>query len=559
MSSNLQNSIWPNAGGTLGQNKVQIPDGVTTPWPEGDALVGNFVFNKGKLVGFVDTKALTVNDSKTTIINYDYTDIELPFAEGIMTINRGPRSKYFTVRYSPTNGEEELVLIRFEDMSEETKTMFRSAKRVVDNKLYDADENVIGEFNTNRIETGFNSDYFNEDILSTNDGLYLNYDFKQGEPKTYPLTTFNSNLSSLKNGTWMFMSCYNLEGFKGDLSNLEIANNMFFQCQNLKSFDSNLPNLTEGSSMFSDTSLESWDIDLPCLTDGYSMFEGTSLSSFNSDLSSLTDGNSMFGYTYLESWDIDLPCLTDGGGMFTETPLSSFTSDLSSLTNGTEMFCNCYQLTSFNCNDLSSLTNGYSMFFYCSKLTSFSSDLSSLTDGDYMFNGCSNLASFSSDLSSLTDGYHMFWNCNLDTASFQHIAETINSPTVKGSIDFNIIRDLTDEDYAACRAIADKNWIVTLNGERPDLELPPDPEKPMPGSINTTSLDENNETVITPIPFYAKPIEVEESKARYIGEDGKFYRIRGGQFIYGDDLSTYGMFLNEEDAAANMRLTKIEK
>ena len=39
----------------------------------------------------------------------------------------------------------------------------------------------------------------------------------------------------------------------------------------------------------------------------------------------------------------------------------------------------------------------------------------------------------------------------------------------------------------------------------------------------------------------------------------KFYIIHGGQFIYGDDLSAYGMFLNEEDAATNMRLTKIEK
>ena len=29
MSNIFDNSIWPNAGGTLGQNKVQIPDGVT--------------------------------------------------------------------------------------------------------------------------------------------------------------------------------------------------------------------------------------------------------------------------------------------------------------------------------------------------------------------------------------------------------------------------------------------------------------------------------------------------------------------------------------------------
>ena len=77
MSSNIQNSIWPNAGGTLGQNKVQIPDGVTTPWPTGDALVHNFVYQNGKLVGFVDTKALIANDSKTTTFPYDYVNIQM--------------------------------------------------------------------------------------------------------------------------------------------------------------------------------------------------------------------------------------------------------------------------------------------------------------------------------------------------------------------------------------------------------------------------------------------------------------------------------------------------
>ena len=77
MSDNsiLVNSIWPNANGTLGQNKVAIPDGVTTKWPTGDALVGNFVYDHGSLVGFVDTKALILNDGATTTLNYDYVDI----------------------------------------------------------------------------------------------------------------------------------------------------------------------------------------------------------------------------------------------------------------------------------------------------------------------------------------------------------------------------------------------------------------------------------------------------------------------------------------------------
>jgi hypothetical protein len=54
-------------------------------------------------------------------------------------------------------------------------------------------------------------------------------------------------------------------------------------------------------------------------------------------------------------------------------------------------------------------------------------------------------------------------------------------------------------------------------------------------------------------------VEVTEEEAEYVGQDGKFYRILGGQFIFVSDPDTYGMFTCLEDAAANMRLTKIEK
>jgi hypothetical protein len=101
MSSNLQNSIWPNAGGTLGQIKVQIPTGdANDPWPTGDALINNFVYDKGKLVGFVDTKALIANSSKTTTIPYDYFDVQLDESlEESMTINRSKRNKYFIINW----------------------------------------------------------------------------------------------------------------------------------------------------------------------------------------------------------------------------------------------------------------------------------------------------------------------------------------------------------------------------------------------------------------------------------------------------------------------------
>lgn len=87
------NSIWPS-NGIIGSEQIQIPDGINTKWPEGDAIVGNFVFKNGKLAGFVDTKSLVINDSKSTTIPYDYAEMELPLIlKDTMTITGGERSK----------------------------------------------------------------------------------------------------------------------------------------------------------------------------------------------------------------------------------------------------------------------------------------------------------------------------------------------------------------------------------------------------------------------------------------------------------------------------------
>ena len=362
MSSNLQNSIWPNEGGTLGQNKVQIPDGVTTTWPTGDALVGNFVYQNGKLVGFVDTKALTVNESKSTVINYDYVDIELPFTEGEIAITRGERSKYFNVRYNPINDDNVVITLKY-----------KGCKTVDDVKAVDPD-------------------YLTTDIV---DGV----------------------------------------------------------------------------------------------------------------------------------WSEGLGDLTDGG----------------------EMFAGCYNLTSFS-SDLSNLAHGEGMFYSCYKLASFSADLPSLTHGEGMFNNCYSLTSFSSDLLSLTNGAQMFTNCKLDTASVQHIADTIN--TYSGPIHIGIGNTTPNEqEEAAFNAMVDKGWIVYV-----------DVYGGNPSKWNPTSLTPiDGEEQQTPIPYWAKPVPSDEQHAQYVDEQGNFYNILGGNFIYGDNLETYGMFTSLEDAAANMRLTPYVK
>ena len=427
MSSNLQNSIWPNAGGTLGQIKVQIPTGTdndTIKWPTGDALVHNFVFNKGKLVGFVDTKALIANDSKTTIFPYDYVNIFLPsIAEGEMTYN------YDQCTYVVLNGE---VL-----------------KGDVPTNVESINKKYLGCKTVEEIQA-IDSDYLVNDII---DGVW------------------SQSLADLEYGcdsryTGLFDSCETLTSFNSDLSSLINGDYMFYWCENIKSFSADLPNMTSAEGMFD------W-----C--------------------------------EYLESFSAD----SNG------TPVN-----LSKLTNGSDMFRGCKSLTSFSSN-LSNLENGYCMFGYCDNFTSFNSDLSSLTDGEEMFE-C----------------------CKLDTASVQNIADTIN--TYDGEIYIGIGNSTPNEqEIAAFNTMVSKGWTVYVGVNGDDSS-----------QWNPTSLTpENGEETVTPIPYWAKPVPSDEKHARYVDSEGNFYNIVGGNYIYGDNLENYGMFTSKEDAAAQMRLTKIEK
>ena len=395
--SKIDYTLWPNTEGTLGQNKVQIPDGVTTQWPEGDALVGNFVYNKGKLVGFVDTKALINNTSKTSTINYDFVDIHLEnIGEGDITFTLGERCKKFTVTYgsSDTGNSGDTVTFKYKGC-----TTVEEVKAV-------------------------DPDYLTNDIV---DGVWT------------------EGLGDLENGYRMFIDCRNL---------------------------------------------------------------------------------------------------------------TTFTSDLSSLTNGSSMFYDCDNLTAFS-SDLRSLTYGSYMFYDCNALTSFSSDLSSLKNGYVMFLNCTNLTSFNSDLSSLTDGSLMFSGCKLDTASVQNIAATINTPTSEGTIHIGIGNSTpNEEEDAAFKQMSDKGWSVYVNGSSYGQESCCSCCASCCASLST--LDENGEeTTETPIPYWAKPVPATEETAEFVDVDGNYYNVLGAQFIYVSDPETYGMFLNREDAIANMRLKRI--
>ena len=444
---------WPS-NGQLGSTKFTIPTNAED-WPSGDALVGNFVYSEGKLVDFIDIKALVANESKSTTFPYDYVNIQVDKSlEDVMTFNGCAKPEYLIITYTESGNSGDTIVLG---------TKYLGCKTIDDIKAVDAN-------------------YMTNDII---DGVW------------------NQSLADLEDGnptnSWV--------------------DGMFSYRSNLTTFVSDLSSLTNGYFMFRDC---------------------TNLTTFTSDLNSLTNGYGMFYYC---------------------TNLTSFVSDdMSSLTDSRYMFQSCSNLTTFT-SDLSSLTDGSWMFLSCSNLTTFTSDLSSLTNGNGAFSYCSNLTTFTSDLSSLTNGSSMFYNCKLDTISIQNIAETIND-----------VRDLENDDYdcydvwktidigigntapnteedVAFQLMTEKGWTVYVNGGSDHSYYP----------SNLTTLDEIGEEISTPIPFYAKPIQTDEKHGRYMDSEGNYFNILGGQFIYGDDISTYGMFTSLEDAAANMRLTKIEK
>ena len=151
-------------------------------------------------------------------------------------------------------------------------------------------------------------------------------------------------------------------------------------------------------------------------------------------------------------------------------------------------------------------------------------------------------------------GSDMFNGCKLDTASVQNIADTINTPSSKETIHIGIGNSTPNsQEEEAFNKIASKNWTVYVNGSEYGSGSG---YYGYAASASLTTLDETGETeMFTPKPYWAKPVQSDEEHAKYVDSEGNFFNILGAQFIYGDNLETYGMFTCEEDAAANMRLT----
>lgn len=542
MSTTLKNSIWPNPDGNLGNIKVTIPTGIgNDEWPTGDAFIHDVVYKDGKISGYVDTKALLINQTGTTTMNYDYVEIELEnIGSDLMTLS-GPRSEKFIIKYGNT------PKVSKSDLSEETKTKLKSAKKIINHKLYDASDNQIGIFDTRSLTSSNeytmggvsnqNIEVFDSDLSSLTDGYKMFY--------FTSLASFESNLPVLETALEMFMGCSNLASFNADMPKLTNGNELFNNCKSLTTFISDdLSSLKTGRIMFYNTALASFDNNLSLLTEGYGMFSYCeNLSSFNSDLSSLIDGQEMFCYcTSLASFDCDMPKLENFTGMFRGcTNLTSFKSDLSSLTSWfSTCFSQCENLSSFDAK-MPSLTSGDSMFIARKKLSHFSSDLSSLESAQYMFNSCTALNVFDVNLPSLKDGYFMFYGsglsslttelprlengnymfcyCTLDASSLKNIIDTINPNGNNGIINIGLGYSNSEASKLALAQeigynswndilaeFTSKNWSAQFEFNGPatmDLRNPVSTEiyAKLIEVYSTFEIDENGEN-IEKKPFY---------------------------------------------------------
>lgn len=308
------NSKWPNGlkvddeGYTifynLGTNKIDIPTEISE-WPTGTKLVSPYVYDENdKLVGFCDTNAMVATDGTTTTLPYSHIEANFSsIVEGTLTINT-PNTSETKITYVKSIGD--VVTIAFEDLTEETKTFLRSAVKISDNTLYDANDNVIGRFGFDSLTTATNVvDFVNGETTDGKpmDGLFLGMNWDTFEQIEMPITIFESDLSLLENGDNMFFFCKNLTSFKSKLPKLETGDSMFDDCISLSSFEVDMPSLTNGQYMFVyDEMLTTFKSDMHSLTNGYSMFQGSSnLSSFESNLSSLVDGEDMFDQCKLDA------------------------------------------------------------------------------------------------------------------------------------------------------------------------------------------------------------------------------------------------------------------
>ena len=243
-NENLSNSIWTNGIKTdsegyaifypLGTNKISVPS-TTEEWPAGDKLISPFVYQDDKLVGFCDTKAMTVSGQTSITLNYEHIEADFSsIEEGMLTITapNATITKYIWANSSSSdtgNSGDTVVL----------GTKYLGCKTVDEVKAVDPD-------------------YLTNDIV---DGAW-----------TQSLADLSDGNPSGSSATGMFTNAINLITFDSDLSSLTSAVGMFHKCTNLKSFNANLSSLVNGLAMFDSCSLVTFNSNLSALESADWMF-----------------------------------------------------------------------------------------------------------------------------------------------------------------------------------------------------------------------------------------------------------------------------------------------
>ena len=365
----------------------------------------------------------------------------------------------------------------------------------------------------------------------------------------------------------LFSQCQNLTSFNGDLSLLKNAPGMFFNCNldaqsvenilsSLSTYDSGEHNITltiqesakesfqqiTGSSLemgqFYNISFKGWNIDV-FLRDNryfqtpYDIYKDTIHLEENGSLSLksyyIPDASKWNSEIY-HQYNLNITAV-ENNMAYNE---SNFVCNIQSqyIENGTKLFHNCYNLSSFK-DPLTSLVDGNSMFLNCEKLTDFECDLSSLSDGTNMFIGCMlNSASIEKILTTIptyTTGSHKLGLTLLTIEEANKFNEITGASVEIGNI-YNIeYKGWTITTYIAKddREIPTKYdiWknVISLNKETTEIEIV---DLYLPDASKWNSEIYNN--------FKLRITKVEENKA-YNGSDF-VCNIQSQEIVNGDNL-----------------------
>ena len=208
---NLANSIWPNgmkvdSDGhavfyTLGTNKVEVPTS-SSEWPKGNKLVSPFVFDKDdKLVGFVDTKALTVSDNTTIYLPYEHIEAQFSAIEKGQLQIHAPNATTKKASWK-TTGKEDIPEVQFK---------YKGCTTVDNVKAVD----------TNYKTTDIVNGVWSEPLWDLEQGGHSSQGYAGGMfYGCKNLTSFTSDLSSMTDSYFMFSGCTALNSFNADLSSL---------------------------------------------------------------------------------------------------------------------------------------------------------------------------------------------------------------------------------------------------------------------------------------------------------------------------------------------------